>query len=88
MLFLVVHHLCSLTGRNRCCMKSTLSWRLWDYLGLMDVTSSWLLQADNPGHGRQGEVAYRLPLQPRRLKLSRSLAAYEESLLVVMPYLG
>lgn len=51
---LVVNHPHSLTGRNRCCAKITLSWTLRNNLGLMDVTPSPLLQADNLGHGRDG----------------------------------
>lgn len=52
LLSLVVHHPRTLTGRNRCCMKITLSWKLWDNLGLIDATQSRLLRADNRGPGR------------------------------------
>lgn len=55
---LVVQHPRWLTGRNRCCMKITLSWKSWDDWALMDVTPSRLLQADNMGHGRHREVSY------------------------------
>lgn len=58
----VVHHPRSLTGRNRCCVKITLSWRLQGNLCLVDVTPTRLLQAGKLGHGRQGKVSYWLPL--------------------------
>lgn len=88
LLFMVVHHPHLLTGRNRCCVKITLSWRLWDNLGLMDVTPSRLLWADNPEPGRHREVSYQLPLQSRCLELSKSFTTNEGSLSVVMPCLG
>lgn len=56
--------------------------------GLDGCHSLMLLQADNSGHGRHGEVSYRLPLPSRRLELSRSLAAYEGSLPAGMLCLG
>lgn len=88
MLLYVVVHPCSLTGRNRCCVETMLSWRLWDNLGLIDVTPSRLLREDNPEHGRHGEVSYRLPLQSRCLELSKSFTVYKGSLSAVMPCLG
>lgn len=51
LLSLVVHHLCSVTGRNRCCVEIMLSWTWQNNLGLMDVTPLLLLQADDLGRG-------------------------------------
>ena len=87
MVSLVVHHPRFLTGRNRCRVKIMLSGRSWDEWGLMDVTPSRPLQADNWPRQAWGSLST-WPRQSRWWQLSRSLAISEEKLSVAMLCLG
>ena len=81
MVSLVVHHPRFLTGRNRCRVKIMLSGRSWDDWGLMAVTPSRPLQADNWPRQAWGSLST-WPRQSRWWQLSRSLAISEEKLSV------